>query len=182
MKKLVFLTLALALICGACGSDEPDNPNKTARVQDGNGKVFLENGVLINANIDYTQEELITALSTYNWIREYCFLYDKNKISDKMDIFAQPLKMNTDLTMEYGPESGSGICDLTVSGKQITATMNNVPIYSSAIYPPRMYTIISMDLFGDSGRIVMDYKYNADIEGFDKNSLYVRMVWKAVLP
>ena len=57
MKKVIFLftVIATAIIAVSCGhSDEPDpvKPDEITRVKDGNGKVFLENGVLVDANIE----------------------------------------------------------------------------------------------------------------------------------
>ena len=46
MKKLtlILMLLAAGLMAISCGHDEPVDPNAITRVQDGNGKVFLENG------------------------------------------------------------------------------------------------------------------------------------------
>ena len=88
MKKLalILMLLAAGLMAVSCGHDEPDDPNAVTRVQDGNGKVFLENGLLVEANLNYTQNDLINALATYEWERDYCFYYDNNLKS--ADIFS----------------------------------------------------------------------------------------------
>ena len=56
MKKLtlIMMMLAAGLMAVSCGDskDEPVTPDEITRVQDGNGKVFLENGTLVNANLD----------------------------------------------------------------------------------------------------------------------------------
>lgn len=47
------MLLAVGLMAVSCGhSDEPEpvKPDEITRVQDGNGKIFLENGSLIEAN------------------------------------------------------------------------------------------------------------------------------------
>ena len=49
---------------------------------------------------------------------------------------------------------------------------------SSTYYPPLSYTIVSLDITDDGGRIVMDYKEVYDVDGFRTSSLYARMVWK----
>ena len=71
MKKLtlILMLLAAGLMAISCGHDEPVDPNEITRVQDGKGKVFLENGTLVDANLDYTQAELIDALNKYDWER-----------------------------------------------------------------------------------------------------------------
>jgi hypothetical protein len=68
-----------------------------------------------------------------------------------------------------------------VSGKKMTTAMIYNPV-SSAAYPPMVYTVISLDLSNNSGRMVMDYKTPTEVSGFDSKSLYVRMVFKAVIP
>ena len=103
MKKLtlILMLLATGLMAVSCGHDEPDDPNAVTRVQDGNGKVFLENGLLVEANLNYTQNDLINALATYEWERDYCFYYDNKTISNKTDISAMPILMHTDMTIEF---------------------------------------------------------------------------------
>ena len=89
MKKitLILMLLAAGLLAVSCGhDDEPVDPNEITRVQDGNGKVFLESGLLVEANLNYTQNDLINALATYEWERDYCFYYDNNLKS--ADIFS----------------------------------------------------------------------------------------------
>ena len=83
MKKVIFLfiVIATAIIAVSCGhSDEPDpvKPDEITRVKDGNGKVFLENGVLVDANIDYTSAELSKALTENEWYFDYGFYYDNS--------------------------------------------------------------------------------------------------------
>ena len=182
--KIRFLVICavFAFMSVSCskGDDLDNNTNKITRVQDGKGKVFLENGILVDANLNYTQEELIEALKKYEWVQEYCFYYDDKYISEKTEIKYLPTEIHTDGTLKssltpYYPWS------ISVSGKKITATMIE-NVISSAYYPPQIYTVISLDLSKDSGRIVMDEKRNNDISGFDSNSLYVRMVWKAIIP
>lgn len=182
--KIRFLVICavFAFMSVSCskGDDLDNNPNKITRVQDGKGKVFLENGTLVDANINYTQEQLIDALSSYEWECEYGFYYDDNYISGKTDINYLPTKIHKDGTFE-NPLTPQNTWTISVSGKKLTATMNFNAI-SSSYYPPRTYTIISLDLSNNSGRIVMDYKRPDDVSGFDPNSLYIRMVWKAIIP
>ena len=162
------MLFAVGLMAVSCGDskDEPVTPDEITRVQDGNGKVFLENGTLVNANLDYTQAELIDALNKYDWEREYSFYYDNHKISPKTEIDAMPRIIHPDGTIEF-------------AGKQITA-IYQAPAWSSSWYPDVVLTVVSLDMTETSGRIVMDRKiFREDLEGFSSASLYVRMVWKA---
>ena len=184
MKKitLILMLLATGLMAVSCGDskDEPVSPDEITRVQDGNGKVFLENGTLVNANLDYTQAELIDALNKYDWEREYSFYYDNHKISPKTEIDAMPRIIHPDGTIEFDFPIEEGRLRLyTVSGKQITA-IYQAPAWSSSWYPDVVLTVVSLDMTETSGRIVMDRKiFREDLEGFSSASLYVRMVWKA---
>ena len=181
MKKLtlILMLLSAGLMAVSCGHDEPDDPNEITRVQDGNGKVFLENGTLVDANLDYTQAELEQALQQYDWEREYSFYYDNRKISPKMEINAMPRIIHPDGTIEFDFSIEDARVRLyTVSGKQITAIMN-APVWSSSMYPPVVLTVVSLDMTQSYGRIVMDRKLSWDVDGYLTNSLYVRMVWKA---
>lgn len=183
MKNLLYFVFALfTIMCVSCSKSEDieNDSTKVARVHDGKGKVFLENGTLVDANLNYTQEELIDALSKYEWERDYSFYYDDNWISGKTEINYLPIEIHTDGTLKssltpYYPWS------LSVSGKKMTTAMIYNPV-SSAAYPPMVYTVISLDLSNNSGRMVMDYKTPTEVSGFDSNSLYVRMVFKAVIP
>lgn len=182
MKKIVLLALSLVFILAACGNDEPDDPNKLTRVQDGNGKVFLEKGKLVDANLDYTQDQLIEALNRYEWQREYSFYYDNKTISGKDEMAWLPIKMHTDSTIEYDTDiDAAKFWDMSISGKRITATMRYNPT-SSSYYPPVNYTVVALDLTPNAGRIVMDCKWTHDVDGFNASTLYIRMVWKAIIP
>ena len=177
--KLNFMLLAaIAVMMTACDKNDELDDDVITRVQDGNGKVFLEKGILVDANLDYTQSELEDALSQHEWEREYCFYYDNSKVSDRVEIGGLPIIIHTNGTIEYdfGSES-SRFRDLSIFGKRITATMIE-DFLSSTYYPPLTYTIVSLDITDDGGRIVMDYKEIYDVDGFRTSSLYARMVWK----
>ena len=115
MKKLalILMMLAAGLMAVSCGHDEPDDPNAVTRVQDGNGKVFLENGLLVEANLNYTQNDLINALTTYEWERDYCFYYDNKTIT---------------VSMRHDPISGSYYPDetLTVVALDLTQSYGRI--------------------------------------------------------
>lgn len=174
-----FFVIFIGIIMISCGHDEPVDPNEITRVQDGNGKVFLENGTLVDANLDYTQAELEQALQQYDWEREYSFFYDNRKISPKTEIDAMPRIIHPDGTIVFDfPAEDARVRTYTVSGKQITATQQ-APPWSSSMYSPVVLTVVSLDMTERSGRIVMDRKIDMELDGYSTGSLYVRMVWKA---
>ena len=178
LSVLCLLVGISPIYLASCGDNENEPDNVITRVQDGNGKVFLEKGILVDANLDYTQSELEDALSQHEWEREYCFYYDNSKVSDRVEIGGLPIIIHTNGTIEYdfGSER-SRFRDLSIFGKRITATMIE-DFLSSTYYPPLSYTIVSLDITDDGGRIVMDYKEIYDVDGFRTSSLYARMVWK----
>ena len=183
--KIRFLVICavFAFVSVSCSkSDDLDNnPNKITRVQDGKGKVFLENGTFVDANLNYTQEQLVNALNSYEWEREYSFYYDNNWISDKKEIDCLPTKIHTNGIIEDAYVTPDDIWTFSISGKKITANLK-VNVWSSAGPTSKTFTVISLDMSNNSGRIVMDEKINNDVEGFNTSSLYARMVWKAIIP
>lgn len=182
MKKIGLIALACAFILCACGNNEPDDPAQVPRTQDGNGKVFLEKGKLVDATLNYSQAQLIDALNHYEWVQEYAFYYDNKTASGKTKIPGLPIKMHTNATIEYDSEIPIVKTWLmSIDGKVITATMRFDPI-SSTYYPPEKYTVIALDLSPNTGRIVMDRKLPYEVKGYDAASLHARMVWKAVIP
>lgn len=184
MKNVLYFIFALfTIMCVSCSkSDDVENKQSmSARVQDGKGKVFLENGTLVDANLNYTQEQLANALNSYEWEREYCFYYDNNWISDKKEIDCLPTKIHTDGIIEDAYFTPSDIWTFSISGKKITANLK-VNVWSSAGPTSKTFTVISLDMSNNSGRIVMDEKKNNEVEGFNTSSLYARMVWKAIIP
>ena len=54
----ILLLLVIGLIAVSCGHDEPDYYS-----QEATGETFIENGVLVEANTDFSQEMLTYALS-----------------------------------------------------------------------------------------------------------------------
>ncbi len=113
MKKLtlILMLLATGLMAVSCGdSDEPEpvKPDEITRVQDGNGKIFLENGVLVNANIDYTSTELSKALTEHEWYFDYGFYYDNSHVSPKKEFGGYwPTNIHVDGTIEYSLKSAT---------------------------------------------------------------------------
>lgn len=183
MKKIGLIALACAFILCACGNDEPDDPAQVVtRAQDGNGKVFVENGKLVDATINYSQAQLNDALNHYEWVQEYAFYYDNKTVSGKTEIPGLPIKMHTNATIEYDSEIPIvKTRQMTIDGKVITAIMRYDPTASS-LYPAEKYIVIALDMSQNTGRIVMDQKLPYEVKGYDEASLHARMVWKAVIP
>lgn len=182
MEKLSLFLLSIVFVLASCSTEEPDDPARETRPLDGNGKVFLESGKLVDANLDFTEAQLKDALSKYDWELDYKFCYDLKKVSEKKAIGGMPIKMHTDGIMEFdafGSEQNN-MWKMSVSGKKITSELERDPT-SSALYSMRTFVVVALDVTETSGRIVMDYKSQTGIDLFDINTLYVRMVWHAVV-
>lgn len=186
MNKLFisFVLLSFSVALMACGgNDEPilEKTDEITRVQDGNGKVFLENGVLVAANIDFTAAELNEALTEHEWYFDYRFIYDNHKVSPKMDLSNNyPTNIHVDGTIEYRNfqvEEGK-IRDYSIKGKEMTVIARH-NVYSSLYIPNSTFVIIALDMINGEGRMIMDKPLSAEpIEGYDANSTYVRSIWR----
>lgn len=182
MKKISLFLLSIVFALASCSTEEPDDPVRETRPRDGDGKVFLESGKLVDANLDFTEAQLKDALSNYEWELDYSLCYDLKKVSDKKKFRGLPIKMHIDGKMEfdiYGSEQNN-MWKMSVSGKKINSELENDPL-SSAHYPMRTFVVVALDMTGTSGRIVMDYKADVGVDLFDINTLYVRTVWHAVV-
>ena len=186
MKKILILIMApmlsvLALACGGNDEPVPVQPDKITRVQDGNGKVFLENGILVNANIDYTSVELSKAMTEHEWFYDYGFYYDNSHVSSKKELGGYwPTNIHVDGTIEYQkfPKQEGKIRDFSINGKELITTPRT-EIHSSFAVPVENYIIIALDLSDDgSSRMILDRKLSAaPIDGYDANSSYARLIW-----
>ena len=184
MKKLSLILLLLVTLCVSCGNDEP-NYNKTeiTRPKDGNGKVFLEKGQLVTANIDYTAKQLNNALDNYNWKREYGIYYDNKSVSDRQaDVLYMPSSIFSGRKMVYlkNISGNREVRSIETKGKLLLASVDVDPT-SSTFYPIDEYIVVALDLEDNGGRMVMDYKLHREITDFDISSSYVRMVWKGTV-
>ncbi|MBR6285333.1 MAG: hypothetical protein IKR25_13735 [Muribaculaceae bacterium] len=187
MKKVFVFVLvpmfaALLLACGGNDEPAPVKTDEVTRVKDGNGKVFLENGVLVDAHIDYTAAELSAALTEHEWTFDYAFYYDNTHVSAKREELAAycPTHIHADGTMEFNhylPDAR--IRDITVKGKELTVTAR-LPIYSSTYIPTETYVVVAFNLNGEGdGLMIIDKKLaTIALEDYDANSSYIRMVWR----
>lgn len=189
MKKVIFLftVIATAIIAVSCGhSDEPDpvKPDEITRVKDGNGKVFLENGVLVDANIDYTSAELCKALTEHEWYFDYGFYYDNSHVSPKKEFGGYwPTNIHVDGTIEYSkfPRQEGKIRDFSINGKELISTPRT-EIHSGFAIPVEKYVIIALDLSDDgSSRMILDRQLSAaPIDGYDVHSSFARLIWHTI--
>ena len=188
MKKLSLILLLLVTLCVSCGNDEPNYNKKTeiTRPKDGNGKVFVESGKLIDSNMNFTKEQLTDAMDNYEWELEYAIYYDNNTVSGRLQIInALPIKIHIDKDKKmeylylYDGYTRTDFREIIIKEKLLIAEQ---PQQSTAgsIYFADEFIVVSLDLTEDSGRMIMDYKLNRDVKGYDTNSLYARMVWKMV--
>jgi hypothetical protein len=73
----------------------------------------------------------------------------------------------------------ASIRQYTLNENVLTVSMKDNPWWSNALYSDQLYTIVSVDLKKNSGRIIMDRKLSGAVDGldYDVNSLYLRSVW-----
>ena len=178
MRHYSFLSMLIAIwfIAISCSHDEPEFYN-----QEATGETFIENGVLVKANTDFSSEMLSYAMSKHEWKRVSVFYYDDSHVSDKFSISGAPIYIHRNGTAEYisGMGDDARIRQYTVNGKQLTITMKDHPWWSNAYYPDELYTVVSVDLKKNSGRIIMDRELSWAIDGldYDINSIHQRSVW-----
>ena len=175
MKRLVVIVLLIAagLMAVSCGHDEPEYYR-----QEATGEIFIENGVLVKANTDFTLEMLTYALNKHEWKRVSIFYYDNEEyVSDKFSIPGAPQYIHRDGTVEYNSNDDARIRQYIVNGKQLTVTMRDHPWWSSAYYFDEVYTVVSVDLRKHSGRIIMDRELSRSIDGLDFDPTHERSVW-----
>ena len=182
MKKLtlILMLLTAGLMAVSCGHDEPVDPNEITRVQDGNGKVFLDNGTLVDANLDYTQAELEQALQQYDWEREYCFFYDNRNVSSRIsELRYMPITIHTNGTIDITDEYPLRYREYTIKGKILTMSLIE-DVLSSYYELPRDFVIVALDINENGGRMIMDTNLKGyEYKNYDPNSISVRMVWNA---
>ena len=176
MNKLTIITfwVAAGLMAVSCDHDEPEFYS-----QEATGKTFIENGVMVDANTDFSHEMLAFALNKHEWKRVSIFYYDGENVSDKVTLPGAPLYIHKNGTVEYISSLGEGasIRQYTVNGKQLTVTMKDRPWWSDAYYFDEVYTVVSVDLKKNSGRIIMDRELSGSIDGLDFAPTHERLVW-----
>ena len=82
--SFLLMLIAIGLIAISCSHDEPEYYN-----QEATGETFIENGVLVKANTDFSTEMLTYALSKHEWKRVSIFYYDGENVSDKVNFALQ---------------------------------------------------------------------------------------------
>ena len=181
MKKLTLILMLLAtglmaVSCGHSDEPEPEKPDEITRVQDGNGKIFLENGLLVEANTTFNESLMNQALAETNWKRSYSFLYDNHHVSGIIEY------NNRFMPFELLPDKKAKFSDNTtrpysMSGRTISFTANPS---SSTSFPSNPYTIVAIDYTESMKRIVTDV-WAAGIvkipDGYDMKTTTIRTVW-----
>ncbi len=167
--------LVIGVIAVSCDHDEPDYYS-----QEATGETFIENGVLVEANTDFSQEMLTYALSKHEWKSVSFFFYDSEHVSNNVTLPGAPLYIHRDGTVEYNSALGpyASIRQYTISGKEMTVSMKDNPWWSNALYPDVVYTVVSVDLKKNSGRIIMDREVSGFVDGpYYGDTLNQRSVW-----
>ena len=182
MKTYRLLMIAVVACCAmafvACGDDDPSggDDGKITRVQDGDGKAFIEDGKLVDANLKYTRDLRDSAFSHYDWMCEYAICYDNKRISGKIkDIenYTFPDSIGSDFTMRFNGWLDRYMYSYKIEGRKLIAEMIYLPHYSY-IDVPHTIKVVAIDINGDKGRVIIDEKH--EIKGFLSASSYVRVV------
>lgn len=172
MKKKLFILLISVLALVSCDHDEPEFYS-----QEATGKTFIENGVMVDANTDFSPEMLAFALNKHEWKRVSIFYYeDEEHVSDKFSIPYAPQYIHMDGTVEYNTKDDARIRQYILDGKQLTVTVT-LPWWSSAYYFDEVYTVVSVDLRKHSGRIIMDRELSGSVDVLDFIPTHERSVW-----
>lgn len=184
MRTYRLLLIAVVACCAmafvSCGDDEPSgggDDGEITRVQDGDGKAFLESGKLVDVNLKYTRELCDSAFSHYDWTAEYAICYDNKRISGKIKDVADytfPDSIGSDFTMKFNGWIGSYKYSYEIEGRKLLAKMISMWYYDFIDFTTHTIKVVAIDINGDKGRIIVDEKH--DIEGFSTASSYVRVV------
>ena len=75
----------------------------------------------------------------------------------------------------YNASITTRIREVKVVGRQLTSMQNNPA--SSTHLPDMNFTVVALDINDGKGRMIMDFKYRAEIEGYSQKSLVIRIVW-----
>ena len=175
---VILLMPIMFISCGGENGDEPDNQNNNiiTREQDRAGKIFLQNGILVDANTSFNASLLSQALNESNWKRSFCFFYDNNHISDIYELNSSviPIKFLSDNSALFA----NGLKrDYSISGKVLTISIDPT---SSTMYPADKYTFVSVDYSESLKRLVTDKMAAGFVvlpEGYDMKTTYLRIVW-----
>ena len=176
---LIAVVACFVMAFVSCGSDEPSgggDDGKITRVQDGDGKAFLESGKLVDANLKYTRDLRDSAFSHYDWTAEYAICYDNKRISGKIKDVADytfPDSIGSDSTMKFNGWLERYTYSYEIEGRKLIAKMIYLPYYSF-IDVAHTIKVVAIDINGDKGRVIVDEKH--DIKGFSMASSYVRVV------
>lgn len=177
---LIAVLACFAMAFVSCGDDDPSgggDDGKITRVQDGDGKAFLEGGKLVDANLKYTRELRDSAFAHYDWTSEYAICYDNKRISGKIkdtENYTFPDSIGSDFTMRFNGWIGGYKYSYEIEGRKLLAKMISMWHYDFIDVNTHIIKVVAIDINGDKGRIIVDEKH--DIKGFSSASSYVRVV------
>lgn len=179
--------IAVALISVACGDDEPEFTT-------GNGKTFIENGVMVEANTEFTTSQLIKALREHEWKNTSMFYYDDHKITGNCrdEGLMGPLYLHKDGIAEYDEcfPDYMNFRPYVADRKTLIIKAIDQPWYSSTILYDEHYPVVSVDAHKDWGRIITENVGKGHCDALDgvwrlgdppydpDRVYYFRMVWE----
>lgn len=181
-RLLMLVVLACCVMTFvSCGDDDPSggDDGKITRVQDGDGKAFLEDGKLVDANLKYTRELRDSAFSHYDWTYDYVICYDNKRISGKIKDIENytpfPDSIGSDFTMRFKRE-GSYKYSYEINGRKLIAKLLDMAHYN--LYdPPHTLKVVAIDINGDKGRVIIDERHEGQTKGFSVASSYLRVIF-----
>lgn len=183
MKKMMYCQIIVAFFAmlTSCQKEEP-NPqsgsdlqqNSITRPQDSRGKIFLENGVLVEAGTTFDKEGLANALGSETWVLEYGIYFDNHKISGKIaNLQNLPSALYSDRTATYTgfPER----IKYSVSERVLQVEVNPL----SSTFMSGSFTVVAVDYTNGIKRLVMDHSVTGvgNASGYDPHSVGLRTVW-----
>lgn len=184
------MAVAMCLAMPSCGSsDEPDNPGEAptededtveiTRPQDGDGKVFLENGIIVDATTNITNADITKALADTTWELSYYIVYNNSSVSDTAHASGQivnyvlPILLYPDKIAYFGNLDKRSY---SVRGKTLIISPN----YWSSVWIENVYyTVVSIDYTDSLRRIILDFTtaQMALPEGFTLGESRARLVF-----
>ena len=193
----------LSVMLFSCGKTEnepkwPDSEDYSSKPKEGSGKLFLANGILVEANTKFTSDELKRALAQYDWVMQYYICYDKKKVSGVIEPkFCLPkclLNNGTWFSATYNDDLKS----VEPNDYNTYVLVNNEfylkhnKLSSLSYYPSGTFKIMAVDLNSSRKRLIVDLHENISWcfygatdkvpVGFDIENMWLRMVYFPATP
>lgn len=180
---------ALLIICVFIVSCQEDV--ETPLLQDQDGFVFLEDGKMVKANTNFTEEDLISCLENSSWTVDYneTLIYDQNKI-EKFEKEVPGVNSGGLIPIRYNFINDSIFtereypllyCPYVINKNNITLYVIS-PVTKLDTISSYTYKVISLD----PRRIILDVNYHPNMsssfrplpKNFNAETSKVRYIWR----